>query len=93
MDAYVPHVGNFRDLTHCSLWIEHDRRAVMYTVTVLDTLGADYGIFTENSSIHRCSFLLPVVQDTPSLLAYRSRHTFGHDGTVSETELLLIGIY
>jgi len=31
MDAYVPYVGDFRDLTHCSLWVEHDHRVVIYT--------------------------------------------------------------
>lgn len=36
-NAYVPHVGDFRDLTHCSLWVEHDCRSVIYTVTVPDT--------------------------------------------------------
>lgn len=48
----------------------------------------------ENPSVHRCSFPLPVVQDTPSGLAADRfpRHAFRHDGRVGETEHLLIGI-
>lgn len=59
---------------------------LMYTVTVLDTLRGLRHFHGKSVSVHRCSFLPPVVQDTPNgVAAYRfPRHTFEHDGTADE---------